>query len=208
MPAKTGNALLAQLQEMSASNAVVSATGPTNVALVVTEIAGDLEIHTEGGAAADQEAVAADPHPAVISKEEAAVIPETMADQKNSRRDAASFARRRDTSSVIALSKEAEVAIGSREAEVATEEVTGISDAADAIQEVVPLAEETMTGTKDGDLHHAPLHVASVSTQDRGPPLRADRSGTPPATWTDSRKGAPATNEFLSEMASPSPPIY
>lgn len=200
MPAKTGNALLDQLQEMSASNAVVSATGPTNVALVVTEIAGDREIHTEGGAAADQEAVAADPHPA-ITKEEAAVIPETMADQKNSRRDAASFARRRDTSSVIALSSTAEVAIGSREAEVATEEATGISADADAIQEVVPLAEETMRGTEDGNPHHAPPHVASVSTQDQGLPLRA---GTRPVTWT----GAQATNELLSEVASPSPTIF
>ena len=199
MPVKTGNGLLVQLQEMSASNAVVSATGPTNVALVATEIAGDREIHTEGGAAADQEAVAADPHPA-ITKEEVAVIPETMADQKSSRKDAASFARRKDTSSVIALSSTAEVAIGSMEAEVAAEEATGISDA-DAIQEVVPLAEETMRGTEDGNPLHARPHVASVSTQDQGPPLRV---GTPPVTWT----GAQTINELLSEMASPSPTIF
>jgi hypothetical protein len=201
LPDKTENGLLAQLQEMSASNAVVSATGPTNVALVETEIAGVREIHTEGEAAADQEAVAADLRPA-ITKEEAAVIPETMADQKSSRKDAASFARRRDTSNVIALSSTAGVAIGSKEAEEETEEATGISDG-DAIQEVVLLAEETTIGTQDGNRHHAPPHVASVSTQDQGLPLRV---GTPPATWTGT--GAQATNELLSEMASPSPTIF
>ena len=72
MPAKTEKGLLAQHQEMSASNA----------ALMVTEIAGAPEIHTEGGVAADQEAVAADHHPE-ITREEAAVIPETMADQRS-----------------------------------------------------------------------------------------------------------------------------
>ena len=82
MPAKTEKGLLAQHQEMSASNAAESATGPTNVALMVTEIAGAPEIHTEEGVAADQEAVAADHHPE-ITREEAAVIPETMADQRS-----------------------------------------------------------------------------------------------------------------------------
>ena len=67
---------------MSASNAAESATGPTNVALVETEIAGVREIHTEGEAAADQEAVAADHHPE-ITREEAVVILETMADQRS-----------------------------------------------------------------------------------------------------------------------------
>jgi len=82
LPARTEKGLLAQHQEMSASNAAESATGQTNVALMVTEIAEAPEIHTEGGVAADQEAVAADHHPE-ITREEAVVIPETMADQRS-----------------------------------------------------------------------------------------------------------------------------
>jgi hypothetical protein len=49
---------------------------------MVTEIAEAPEIHTEGGVAADQEAVAADHHPE-ITREEAVVILETMADQRS-----------------------------------------------------------------------------------------------------------------------------
>ena len=97
---------------------------------------------------------------------------------------------------MIAPSSTVEVAIALREVEVATEEVTGIIEAEDAIPEVVPLAETTI-GTEEGNPHHAPPHVASASTQGQGLPLPA---GTPPVTWTGTT-GARATSESLSEMA-------
>ena len=104
---------------------------------------------------------------------------------------------------MIALSSTAEVAIALREAEVATEEATGISEAEDAaIPEVVPLAETTI-GTEDGNPHHAPPHVASASTQGQGLPLPV---GTLPVTWTGTT-GARATSELLSDMAS-LPPFF
>jgi len=192
--AKAGKDALDQQKEMSASYAVDEATGRTNVA-IKTEIAG--APHTGGEVAADQEAVAADHHPA-ITREEAAVIQETMADQRSLRKDAALSARRRVTSSAIALTLTEEVAIALREVEVVTEEGTGISDA-DAIPEVVLLA-ETTTGTEDGSPRHALPHAASVSTQGQGLHLPA---GTPPVTWTGTA-GAPNTIELFSEIANPS----
>jgi len=104
------------------------------------EIAEAPETLTGGEVAADQEAVAADlPAP---SSEAAEAIQGTTADLRSSGKDAASSARRRVTSSVIALTLTEEEAIALREAEAAEEEMTGITDA-DAIPEVVLLAETT-----------------------------------------------------------------